>query len=82
MKQYWLFANVKGCKDGGMLNFIGCFDSIEEAQEYYTLYSVRDRAQWCHILDTTVPLKIVTEYRYMTGWRKRDITLNYWKTLQ
>lgn len=82
MKRYWLFAHVEGCKDGGMINFIGCFDSIEEAQEYYIFYSGRDRTQWCHILDTTAPLKIVAEYRHMTGWRKSDITLNHWKTLQ
>ena len=71
MKRYWLFEQEQYYPSGGMLDFVGDFDTVEEAEDArtvkfnrYIVLEVKDmylRNTGYHILDTQ-------ERKIVGGW--------------
>ena len=65
MKRYWLFEQEQYYPNGGMLDFIGDFDTLEELEKAKSIYddawNRRDLGH--HILDTH-------ERKILSGWNQ------------
>ncbi len=86
MKRYWLFEAQQYYPSGGMLDWIGDYDSVEEAEEARTVkfnpdVPYRDiEAEWKSIITDTPKeqqAQVTRHYRNMQvaqaqEWQKRD----------
>lgn len=57
MKSYMLFSGFRGYPNGGWLDFVGDFDTLEEAEN-----RVRGISDWFQIVDSKT-MKVVKTYK-------------------
>ena len=79
MKRYFLFEQIRYYPDGGMLDFVGDFDTLEEVEKVRTKGCDNDWDELgYHILDTH-ERKIVAGYCQYTNKTIKETPLNNFK---
>lgn len=82
MKRYWLFAGKDYYPNGGIEDFKGDFDSVEDAKAAFDNAQAAEKidnrkSDWAHIVDSTTA-QIVVQFNglnYMPeyqGWQKPE----------
>ncbi len=73
MKRYWLFAAGRYYPEGGMYDFRGAYDSVEEARQDAASFSVARELDepWWQVVDTRLGVVVASEiYDYPNGCMK------------